>query len=387
MSLFDFFRKRKPTSEEYEEDAWDKIQNERDSLNMHDPAVRESYVRNCLEQMRESSNELDRISGEYSLVTGYLTDMEEIEGLKDDKKANMEKIARHLHDLKKERDSFNVNPDAMTNAEYERMEKMADDAPDGIKKLKEEETYRDKVKSDLRRLDKERKAYKIRKHEVSASIENYRGVATITMVAAAVLVVILFLLQVLLKFDVTVGYYIAVAVTAVSLTIIYIKYTDFISEKKRVENTINELILLENKVKIRYVNNRNLLDYLYSKFDVTSAEELDKLYARFLKEKDDRRRLERNEVIYSDEKTKLLTILRSIDIRDPEVWMHHTDALYDKKEMVEIRHDLIGRRQKLRKQMEYNEQIALEASDEIKAIINEYPQYAEELMELVNTYE
>ena len=150
---------------------------------------------------------------------------------------------------------------------------------------------------------------------------------------------------------------------------------------------MNELIILENKVKIRFVNNKSLLDYLYDKFDVKSASELNDLYDRYLKEKEARRRFERNEAVYSDEKTKLLSILRTLDIRDPEVWMHHTDALYDNKEMVEIRHDLIGRRQKLRKQMEYNEQIALEASEEIKEIISEYPQYANELMELVNTYE
>jgi len=61
--------------------------------------------------------------------------------------------------------------------------------------------------------------------------------------------------------------------------------------------------------------------------------------------------------------------------------------LYDSREMVEIRHSLIGRRQKLRKQMEYNEQIALEAGEEVKSVVRDYPQYSESIIALVDAFE
>lgn len=55
--------------------------------------------------------------------------------------------------------------------------------------------------------------------------------------------------------------------------------------------------------------------------------------------------------------------------------------------MVEIRHGLIIRRQKLRKQMEYNAKVAQEAQDEVKDMVAQFPEYAKKILDLVNDYE
>lgn len=366
---------------------WDRIAEEKDSLDMSDPLVREQYVMSCLDQMHDASAELDRINNEYSLVTSYLTDMEEIEAITGEDKEELDAIAKHIHDLRMSHDKYVRTPSSMTEREYNHMDVMYDEVEDAIKKIKEEEIYKGKVKSDLKRIDKERKAYSYRRSEVNRSITNVRGITNIAMISTAVLVVVLFLMQMLLDLDVSLGYYIAVLLGAVALTTSYIKYSNYVREKGRVDNTINELILLENKVKIRFVNNKNLLDYLYTKFEVSSAAELEDLYNRFVKEKADRRSFEKNEAAYEDEVSRLVRRLKNYRIKDPEIWIHQSDAIYDKREMVEIRHNLIGRRQKLRKQMEYNEQIAVEASDEIKDVIKAYPEAGPALMELVNRYE
>ncbi len=47
---------------------------------------------------------------------------------------------------------------------------------------------------------------------------------------------------------------------------------------------------------------------------------------------------------------------------------------------MEIRHDLIVRRQALRKQMDYNTGVADTAIEEIKDIADKYPSYAQEIM-------
>lgn len=366
---------------------WDEITGEKESLDMSDPIVRKQYVVSCLEQMKDASDELDRINNEYALVTSYLTDMEEVEAIEGDDKEELCKIAKHIHDLRISHDKYVRTPSSMTEREYNHMDTMYDEVPDAVKKIKEEEDYRGKVKADLRRIDKERKAYSYRKSEVSRSIANARGIANISMIATAILVIVLFLMQMLLKLDVIYGYYLAILLGAVSLSVSYIRYANFVREKGRIERTGNELILLENKVKIRYVNNKNLLDYLYTKFEVSSGAELENLYERFVKEKADRRSFEKNEAAYEDEVSRLVRRLKNYRIKDPEIWIHQSDAIYDKREMVEIRHNLIGRRQKLRKQMEYNEQIAIEAGDEIKDIIKSYPEAAPSLMELVDKYE
>ena len=382
MGFLDKLFRKKNTPES----AWDEVASSRDSINMNDPYLREQYVISCLEQMKDASDEMDRINEEYATVNSYLADLEEIEKLPPDEKEDLDKIARNIHDLRKDHEKYSKTPSLMTDKEYEKMEAIASEAQEGIDKLTKEEDYKAKVKSDLARIDTERTAYEMRRREVTRDLENSRGIAMIAMVAAAVLIVILLLLQVLLKLDVAIGYYITVGITAIAVTWVYIKYTDYVREKKRIESTSNSLILLENKVKIRYVNNKNLLDYLYTKYQVSSAAELKDLHAKYLKERENRRAFAKNEAAYETETAKLLRRLRNMNIKDPDVWVYQSDAIYDHRELVEVRHNLIGRRQKLRKQLEYNQEIASEARDEVKDVIKRYPQAADSLMETVNKF-
>ena len=74
-------------------------------------------------------------------------------------------------------------------------------------------------------------------------------------------------------------------------------------------------------------------------------------------------------------------------IKDPEIWIRQAVALVDPKEMVEIRHELIGRRQALRRQMETNKDMATKAQEEVKELADTYPVYREEIMEMVSDYE
>ena len=54
--------------------------------------------------------------------------------------------------------------------------------------------------------------------------------------------------------------------------------------------------------------------------------------------------------------------------------------------MVEIRHELILRRQALRKQMDYNHDVSDTARKEIMDIAERYPEYASEVREMVEHY-
>ena len=83
-----------------------------------------------------------------------------------------------------------------------------------------------------------------------------------------------------------------------------------------------------------------------------------------------------------------MKILRKYQIKDPAIWLHQTEAILDHKEMVEIRHGLIIRRQSLRRRMDYNkDMVAGGAQKEIKELVNRYPEYGKEIIETVEKYE
>ena len=157
-------------------------------------------------------------------------------------------------------------------------------------------------------------------------------------------------------------------------------------EIKRVEKGMNRIILLQNTVKIRYVNNVNLLDYLYLKYNVKSAREWKSLCDIYEEEKRARAINEMNEEELDYQQGELLKILRNYHLSDARLWLRSPLALYDHREMVEIRHEHIIRRQKLRAQMDYNKRMAKEGEKELKTFVAEYPQYSKEAIQMMDRY-
>ena len=76
---------------------------------------------------------------------------------------------------------------------------------------------------------------------------------------------------------------------------------------------------------------------------------------------------------------ELIKILRCYQLSDVRLWVKSPLALYDHREMVEIRHEHIVRRQKLRAQMDYNKRLAKDGEQEMRTFKAEYPEYADEL--------
>ena len=79
--------------------------------------------------------------------------------------------------------------------------------------------------------------------------------------------------------------------------------------------------------------------------------------------------------------------MRKLHIADPDIWIHQAEALVNRKEMVEIRHSLVERRQNLRKQMEYNKDVAVDAQTKLKDMIHAYPKYANQVLQQLEAFE
>ena len=378
-----FGKKNKVT----ETETWEEIVYERDKVNIHDETERKRYLTECLEQIREAQKEVNLLSGEYALVTSYLTDVEEIEALPDEHMAELKTIAVKMQTLDKERKRYQDKEIKMTDAEYYQVKSQEQEIEEGIQKLQETEKYRKLVKQDLARLDGERNSYDYRMEELKNIMVNLKGMATICMVALAVCIGMLLVLQFAFEMNTMVGYYVSAIAAAIAITVIFVKYTDADKELVRVEKASNKLILLQNKVKIRYVNNKNLLDYLYLKYNVESVAKLKKRWDRYLEEKEDRRQYAETEAKFEYYGNQLLERLSRYRVKDPGRWALRPDAIVDSRERVEIRHELITRRQALRKQLDYNNHIAEAAQQEIKEIAAEYPQYAPEITVMVERYD
>lgn len=378
---------RRKTKQESLQDDWESIVFARDDVDFKDEEQRKRYITSCLEQMAEASREIELLTGEYSLVTAYLTDMEEIEALPEQEREEINGIARRLLALEQERERYLGRQNRMSDEDYYKIKKQEEQVQEGIQKLSECEHYGELVKQDLQKLDRERHAYEYRRGELEVSMGNLRGMSVIFLTAFAVCILLLLILQFGFEMNTRIGYLLSTGAVCLAVTVLVIKYTDCDRELRRVTGAINRLILLQNKVKIRYVNNCNLREYLYMKYDTDSAARLEKLWQQYQQEKEERKEYAEAEAKTEYYQNQLLTRMKRYRLTEPARWIGRPGALLDKREMVEIRHELILRRQALRKQMDYNNGVGDTAKREIMDIVNCYPAYAAEVQGIVEHFD
>ena len=366
---------------------WDTLVKDRNLLKMKDGLERQKFVRSCVEQMRNASDELDRVSEEYNTVTAYLKDIEEIEALPSGEAQYVKDSAKKIQLYEKATREYREKKDRLTESQFLHIEKYEHIMPKPYKDIKEAEEYRALIKGDITKLEGEKHAYQYRRAELHNDIANTKGMVMICAMAFVVCLFMLLVLQYGFEMDAQIGYILTIGVGATAITVLYVRYLDLIKQLEKTEKGINRIILLKNTVNIRYVNNKNLLDYLYLKYKVNSGKELLNMWEKYQKEKEERNRDIQNREELDYHKRSLISILRRYQLHDPDIWIHQTAALLEPKEMVEIRHGLVDRRQKLRTQMDYNKRLATEAQKEIKGVIENYPQYKDEILQMVERYE
>ncbi len=365
---------------------WDNLIKDRHLLKLSDDTQREKYIRSLVEQVKTASEQIDSFSTEYSYVTDTLKDMDEIEALPKSEIEDLRDTAQLLLDVEKECDVYNETKHHMTEGQFMAMERFSSNMPDAYDDLCAAEAQRGYIKDDLRKLDDEKQGYLYRNAELKHSIENSRGMLVICIFAAIVCYAMLVILNVGFGMDTKIGFMVTTLAVAIAAAAIYIKFADSSSEIVKVQKAVNRIILLQNTVKIRYINNKNLLDYLYMKYNTTSAKELWKVWEAYECERELRKKHAENELQLNAAQTEYKKKLSKYHLSDIDTWLYNPQAVMDHKEMVEIRHSHILRRQKLRARLDYNKKLAKEAQTELKQLIKEYPQYAREVMDMLERY-
>ena len=359
----------------------------KEKVKIEDKEERERYVRNCCEQMLEASNETENAKLEYSLVTAYLKDMQMIEEMPEDRKSVVNSTVRKILSLNEERKNLQKTVSKITDMQYWFAENHEDEIPDVLKRMTENEKYKEILRSDMRHLENEKAAQNIRKRDILQEQQNLKGMSVIAFATLIAVIVLIIAFQRLFDAEVKLAYMVSMFAAVLVTTGLYLKLKNADYELKYTECCINKAIGLLNKTKIKYVNIVNALDYSYEKYSVKSAYELNYIWENYMKEREERYRYQRASDDLEFYNEQLVKQLREFGIQDANVWPSQVNAIVDSKEMVEIRHRLIRRRQKIRKQLDYNQKIMEDAKSEINNLVNKHKEYAKEILDIVNSVE
>ena len=156
---------------------------------------------------------------------------------------------------------------------------------------------------------------------------------------------------------------------------------DCAKEIKKCDANLNRAIALENRVKIKFVNIKNAVDYTCERFHVNNSMELTYNYEQYIEACKEREIFKQTNEDLEYFNGRLVRLLGAMNLYDPKVWLNYADAIVDSREMVEVKHNLFARRQKLRERIEYN----LSAIEDMKKEVEKYIDSLGEKQEQVRT--
>ena len=363
------------------------VSRKRRTLNMNDRGQREQYVREYCEMMSVASKDVEAQKIEYQKVTERLADLDEIDRLPSTDRSKLRIQAKKVIAIEKEDQDYVRPSRKITEAQFREMERLADEVPDIIRKMKEDEDYQMMVRRDLNLLEGEKGAIAFVRKEERAKAQNSRTFAIISVFMAITAILLIFIFKKVIDFDVQLGCIIVAAVFAVCLTATFVNYQNAQSAIAVANRKLNKTISLQNTVKIKYVNITNVLDYTYAKYSVLNSYELSYLWEKYAEEKAARAHDSEMSKRLEAERNDLYQLLKKYRISDPSLWVYQPELLVHEEELKEIRKSLVVQRQKLKKGIDFELFNLESAKKELESLVKEYPRYANEIVAIVEQYE
>ena len=345
----------------------------------------QNYVLAHCEQLVETAKELKEQKDEYRVLTSYLKDIQIIEDMPKEELAVLQETAHNIMTLQDSQSSYLKTEKKLTDAQYAQIGQEEETITKSIQTLQSNEMYQSAVKRDMQYLEGEKTEWLYYGQELANEQKILRRMAYVLFGVVLMLMTIILVLQIGFDVDATYLFVLLVAAGAVGGGAIVLRMQNNTSEIKKSEANTNRAIQLLNKTKIRYVNITNAVDYAYEKYHVRSAHELMYLWENYMEEKRRREKFEQNGDDLDYFNSKLIRLLHQFRLYDARVWVTQPQAIVDKREMVEIKHNLLERRQKLRQRIEYSMKLLKDQKDEIEQMLKRTGNDLPEVLEIVES--
>ncbi len=378
----DIFTKTEVTEETFEyesiEDFLEKQAKQRNGEEEDDIAFK------C-DQIVDATYQMEDLRAEYDMVTSYFTDIQTIEELPQNIKQEIMDIAQKIAYLENETSQFLHSDDRISDENF-RMIQGIENLTEVFGQLKDLEDMDMKIKRDLKNLEAEKNSQEYLQDSIEERQAKIRMFLIGFGAVSVLLVVTLAVIGILADTNLVIPILLILLVIAGMAALSVITYRNMSYEFKMSQMRENRAINLMNKVKIKYINNTSTLDYLYSKYNIKSLRELEYLYDQYLIMVDEVRQYQKTAGDLREFSDSLSKLLFAHGVKDPDIWTKQFLALIDNREMVEVKHSLNVRRQKLREQIAYNEELRLSGLKDIREMLKANPELREQVKRELEIY-
>lgn len=339
-------KKLETFEEEYQIEVNQQISKEMKSKQLQSLVAEQMLL---IEQLK---NQYGQSKKEYQLLTKYLQDIETLEQLNTAQKEKVTGIATQIVNLTKQQDETIQSEQKISDAQFSMMEQMEDEIPRAIKQLQENEENELKIRRDLDALEGEKANWQFEKSALSRENKWIRNISILSFITILVSMSVFLVLAIGLKIDIQLPILIISAIGFLAAIILTIKKQQNQTNKQQAEICLNKAITIQNKIKLKYVNIANAVDYEHEKYHVNHAQQFSYEWECYLAaKKEQEKKIQMNEDLNYFYQS-LLRELKAFSLYDTRIWQNRVNALADPREMVEMKHGLIVRRQKVRSRME-----------------------------------
>ncbi len=384
MGLFDFFRKRKIKKEP--EITADRVKNRANESAFSDRETRMTFLEGNCEIIAAADKQILESRKEYEVVTGYLSDIQKIDSVREEERAKINEAANKIINLNKERLAMQHTPPKITIAQRYAIEQDEEGVEKEIEKLKENEAYKALVEKDLKALERERDSLDDDIVECISKTDFNRKLLTFATVFIGIALILLIVARAVREADVTAVFAVIVAFGGLCAVYFFLVHRKMILAMKNSEAKMERAISLLNKTKIKYVNVTNVLDYNYEKYHVNDSNELKFNLNEYNRIVEEEKRFKKAEQLIDFYDNDLRSRLKTCGVNDVGIWIYQCEALVDAGEMVEVRHRLNVRRQKLRKAIDFNMQQKKSAVLALQSFAVKHREYEIEVKMVMERY-
>lgn len=345
--------------------------------------LRKAYIQASCEAITEARRQNLEAKKEYEVVTSYLADIQRLDMLPPEGKKEIEELAKKIMNLNEEREKMQRIPAKITIAQRMALEPYEETMTEEIRRMEETENYQQIVSSDLRQLEGEKASLNYEIEDIVEKSAMLKKLMAAVCVFVAVFLGLLFFLQEYAGRDVQIPFLLTVAFGILAAAYFFYTIRKNLYDLRVAEKMKSRAIYLLNKVKIKYVNCTNLLDYSYEKFHVSNSKELHYHWQEYMRLVEEERRFQKTNDLIDYYNQELVNKLKQKGVADAAIWIYQPEALLDAKEMVEVRHRLNVRRQKLRQRIDFNNVQEEQARRTIHTFVLKYPKYQLEVQEIL----
>ena len=375
MAFWFFGKKRKKKEKDFEEHI--------ERIEADVPVVRDRGILGTCEELADLAKEYSDLKREYEDVTAYIADCETLTNLPDNEFAYIRETAERLCNHLAIRDKYINRTRKISDAQMQLFDRYEDELLPALKKLEENEQYQDTVKRDMSYLEGEKLQWIMHRDNMQEEKQILKNAAMVVFGIFSFIMIILIVMYLGFGADITYGWLITAILAIIAGFVILVRYQNDDSEIRIATKNAKRAIELLNKVKIKYVNITNAVDYERKAYNVKDHRDFSAQLEDYQEAVRERTKyLETNQELdfYND---KLIKQLSKYRLYDSRVWLDMPYILVNPGDMVERKHELYLKRQKLRDDISSVDAEMAKKRYKLKQALNTNPEYTKEIKDIL----